>query len=132
MDVTSANVGTVSVDPSQNAGAIVLSEADLDALPDDPDDLEAQLTAMAGPAAGPNGPQIFIDGFSGGQMPPKSSIREIRINSRPLRVGIRQSRIKRAFRSSPRSPVPTPITPAASFILGDRAFDTRDPFKGDH
>jgi len=38
----------VSVDPSQNAGAIVLSEADLDALPDDPDDLEAQLTRNGG------------------------------------------------------------------------------------
>ena len=71
VDVTSSGVGSVSVDPSQNAGAIVLSEADMDSLPDDPDDLEAQLEAMAGPAAGPNGPQIFIDGFSGGQMPPK-------------------------------------------------------------
>ncbi len=27
---------------------------------------------------------MFIDGFSGGQMPPKSSIREIRINSNPF------------------------------------------------
>jgi hypothetical protein len=80
VDVNSSGVGTVSVDPSANAGAIVLSETDLDSLPDDPDDLEA----MAGPAAGPNGPQIFIDGFSGGQMPPKSSIREIRINSNPF------------------------------------------------
>src|SRR6202011_5053585 len=28
--------------------------------------------------------QIFIDGFSGGQLPPKDSIREIRINSNPF------------------------------------------------
>jgi hypothetical protein len=36
---------------------------------------------MAGPGAGPEGGQISIDGFTGGHLPPKSSIREIRINS---------------------------------------------------
>ena len=88
VDVTSSGVGAIAVDPSQNAGAIVLATADLDALPDDPDDLAAQLTSMAGPSAGPNGAQIFVDGFSGGQLPPKSSIREIRINSNPFASGI--------------------------------------------
>jgi hypothetical protein len=39
---------------------------------------------LAGPAAGPNGSQIFIDGFSGGAIPPKESIREIRINQNPF------------------------------------------------
>src|ERR1022692_1513867 len=33
VDVNSSGVGTVSVDPSANAGAIVLSEQDLDSLP---------------------------------------------------------------------------------------------------
>jgi hypothetical protein len=42
------------------------------------------LNALAGPAAGPNGGQIYIDGFTGGQLPPKSSIREIRINQNPF------------------------------------------------
>ena len=37
-----------------------------------------------GPSAGPNGGQIYIDGFTGGQLPPKSSIREIRINQNPF------------------------------------------------
>src|SRR5258708_37032549 len=64
VDVTSASAGAINVDPSQNAGAIVLTEADLDALPDDPDDLEAQLTAMAGPAAGANGHQDFFRGVN--------------------------------------------------------------------
>ena len=40
--------------------------------------------ALAGPAAGPNGGQIYIDGFTGGQIPPKSSIREIRVNQNPF------------------------------------------------
>src|SRR6202011_301124 len=63
---------------------LVLKGADLDALSDDPDDLASDLQALAGPAAGPNGGQIFIDGFSGGRLPPKESIREIRINSNPF------------------------------------------------
>ena len=40
--------------------------------------------ALAGPAAGPGGGSIFIDGFSGGQLPSKESIREIRINANPF------------------------------------------------
>jgi hypothetical protein len=62
----------------------VLRGADLDALPDDPDDLAAALQALAGPSAGPNGGQIFVDGFTGGRMPPKEAIREIRINQNPF------------------------------------------------
>jgi hypothetical protein len=53
-------------------------------LSDDPDDLQNDLTALAGPAAGPNGGQVFVDGFSNGQLPPKDSIREIRVNSNPF------------------------------------------------
>ena len=74
----------VSTDPASNAGATVLKEKELEALPDDPDELEAALQALAGPSAGPNGGQIYIDGFTGGRLPPKESIREIRINSNPF------------------------------------------------
>jgi hypothetical protein len=75
---------SVSVEPDQNATAIVIKGSDLDALPDDPDNLQDMLNALAGPAAGPGGGQIYVDGFSGGQLPPKASIREIRINQNPL------------------------------------------------
>jgi hypothetical protein len=74
----------VSVDPDSNADASVLKGKALDALSDDPDELQQELTALAGPAAGPNGGQIYIDGFTGGTLPPKSSIREIRINRNPF------------------------------------------------
>jgi len=73
----------LSVEPDSNGGALVLSEKQLTALSDDPDELEQQLQAMAGPSGGPNGGTIYIDGFSGGQLPPKASIREVRINSNP-------------------------------------------------
>ena len=74
----------VDVNPASNASAIVLSGKDLEALPDDPDELQQDLEALAGPSAGPNGGQIYIDGFTAGQLPPKESIREIRINQNPF------------------------------------------------
>jgi hypothetical protein len=74
----------VSTDPTDNVGALVLRSDDLDALADDPDDLAADLQALAGPSAGPSGTAFFIDGFSGGQLPSKESIREIRINQNPF------------------------------------------------
>ena len=75
---------TVNVEASGNASAIVLKGKDLEALSDDPDELSNELTALAGPSAGPNGGQIYIDGFTGGTLPPKSAIREIRINQNPF------------------------------------------------
>jgi hypothetical protein len=75
---------SVSVEPDNNATALVLKGEDLAALPDDPDDLQDALQALAGPAAGPNGGQLYVDGFSGGNLPPKESIREIRINQNPF------------------------------------------------
>jgi hypothetical protein len=83
--VVQENAGpTVSIDPSNNAGALVLRGDDLQALSDDPDDLASDLQALAGPSAGPGGGTIYVDGFSGGELPPKDSIREIRINQNPF------------------------------------------------
>jgi hypothetical protein len=75
---------TVDVNPSSNAGAITITGKELEALPDDPDELLTDLQALAGPSAGPNGGQLYIDGFAAGQLPPKESIREIRINQNPF------------------------------------------------
>ena len=85
---------TVNVEASGNSNAIVLKGKDLDALSDDPDELSNELSALAGPSAGPNGGQIFIDGFSGGQLPPKSAIREIRINQNPFFGRVRSPRLR--------------------------------------
>jgi hypothetical protein len=75
---------TVDVNPANNAGAITITGKELEALPDDPDELLTDLQALAGPSAGPNGGQLYIDGFTAGELPPKDSIREIRINSNPF------------------------------------------------
>src|SRR5205823_3702284 len=71
-------------DPASNGSAIVLRQRQLAVLSDDPDELAQQLQALAGPAPGPMGGQIYIDGFLGGNLPPKASIREVRINSNPF------------------------------------------------
>ncbi len=79
-----AESSTIDTSPSSNANAMVIKGKDLDALSDDPDELASELQALAGPSAGPNGGEIYIDGFSGGQIPPKSSIREIIVNQNPF------------------------------------------------
>ncbi|MFZ0036058.1 MAG: carboxypeptidase regulatory-like domain-containing protein [Candidatus Acidiferrales bacterium] len=75
---------SVGLSPDQNSSAMVIKGSNLDALSDDPDELQNELQALAGPAAGPNGGQIYVDGFEGGQIPPKSSILEIRVNQNPF------------------------------------------------
>jgi Carboxypeptidase regulatory-like domain len=76
----------VQIAPQSNASAVVVSGNDLDALSSDPDELQSQLAALAGPSVGPNGGEIYIDGFTGGDLPPKSAIREIRVDSNPFSV----------------------------------------------
>src|SRR6266700_1777131 len=74
----------LDVGPSSTAGSLIIKGKDLEALSDDPDELQSELQALAGPSAGPSGGQIYIDGFTGGQLPPKSAIREIRVNQNPF------------------------------------------------
>jgi Carboxypeptidase regulatory-like domain len=74
----------LSVSPENNVGAMVLKGEALKSLSDDPDELQTELQQLAGPAAGPNGGQIYIDGFSGGQLPPKDAILEVRVNQNPF------------------------------------------------
>jgi len=74
----------VSVNPENNVSALVLKGEALKSLSDDPDELASELQALAGPAAGPNGGQIYIDGFTGGELPPKDAILEVRVNQNPF------------------------------------------------
>jgi hypothetical protein len=122
------NAVALSVDPGSNAGAVVLSGKDLDALSDDPDQLQSDLEALAGPSVGPNGGQMYIDGFTAGQLPPKSSIREIRINQNPFsaeydKLGF--GRIEIFTKPG------TDQLHGQFFVLGnDSAFNSRSPYLG--
>jgi hypothetical protein len=85
-----ADTSGISVEPDQNMNAIILDEKMImDLLPDNEDDMLEFLQSLAGPAAGgvsggQDGPQIYIDGFPGGRLPPRESILQIRINQNPL------------------------------------------------
>src|SRR5690349_10961174 len=85
-----ADSSGISVEPDQNMNAIILDEKMImDLLPDNEDDMLEFLQSLAGPAAGgvsggQDGPQIYIDGFPGGRLPPRESILQIRINQNPL------------------------------------------------
>jgi hypothetical protein len=117
---------TITVQPDDNKTALVMRGTDLDALPDDPDDLASALQALAGPGAGPNGGQIYIDGFSGGQLPPKESIREIRVNQNPFsaeydRLGFGRIEILT-------KPGTDKLRGAVQLMDGNGVFNSRNPF----
>jgi hypothetical protein len=78
------NDRSLSTDSDNNADAVILRGRELEALPNDPQALASALQAMAGPPDPENGTQIKVDGFSNGQIPPKESIREVRINNNPF------------------------------------------------
>lgn len=115
----------LSTDTNNNANQQVLSGKDLDALPDDPDELAAALQALAGPSAGPNGGQIFIDGFSGGNMPPKESIREIRIQQNPFAAENDQPAGRIDILTRPGT---DKFRGSANFNFQDESLNSRNPF----
>lgn len=84
VNVTAEPGRGVSVAPNENASALTLRGADLKALPDDPEELRADLKALAGPTVNSKGAEFLVDGFRGGRLPPKDAIQEIRINQNPF------------------------------------------------
>src|SRR6059058_5124688 len=118
----------VDIAPSNNAGMVVMQGKDLEALSDDPDELQSELQSLAGPSAGPNGGQIYIDGFTAGTLPPKASIREIRINQNPFsaeydRLGY--GRVEILTKPG------TDQLHGQIFVTGNtNAFNSRNPFEG--
>ncbi|MEO5740742.1 MAG: carboxypeptidase regulatory-like domain-containing protein [Vicinamibacterales bacterium] len=63
-----------AADRRSDAFGSVLTREQMDALSDDPDEMQRQLMDMAGPGA-----ILRIDSFEGGRLPPKSQIKSIRV-----------------------------------------------------
>ena len=121
-----SETATLDTEPTNNASAITLKDSRLDSLSDDPEDLTEDLNALAGPSAGPDGGEIYVDGFSGGKLPPKSSIREIRVNQNPFsaeydRIGFGRVEILT-------KPGTAEFHGDARFNFGDSVFYARNPF----
>src|SRR3712207_6137844 len=124
--VTGVQTCALPIFEGSSAGAIVLKGKDLEALPDDPDELAAALQALAGPAAGPNGGQITIDGFEGGRVPSRDAIREVRVNDNPLsaendRPGFGGIQIFT-------KPGTEKLRGSFGFTFNDEALNSRNPF----
>lgn len=116
----------LDTDPKSNADAVVLKGQELDVLPDDPEALASAVQAMAGPSTGPSGGQIFIDGFTGGRMPPKESIREVRINQNPFNAennGIGFGQIEIFTK-----PGADKLRASSFFNFSDESLNSRNPF----
>lgn len=128
-EVSVSTASTVDTEPDNNASAMSLTGSALETLSDDPDDLAQDLQTLAGPSAGPDGGEIYVDGFSGGKIPPKSSIREIRVNQNPFsaeydRIGFGRIEILT-------KPGSNAFHGEARFNFGDSIFNSRNPFATD-
>jgi hypothetical protein len=123
--VQAQNTTTVSTEPDNNATSLAIKGEDLQALPDNPDDLADALSALAGPGAGPSGGQLYIDGFSGGELPPKESIREIRVNQNPFAAEYDHLGFGRIEILT--KPGTDRLRGAVSLNASDALFDSRNP-----
>jgi hypothetical protein len=73
--------GGASTTADENKTAVVFAGRDLKIFSDDDATFQKQVLALAG--GGPKAPQVYVNGFSGTRFPPKSSIREVRLNRNP-------------------------------------------------
>lgn len=117
---------TVSTENNNNASSIVLRGNDLEMLGDSQEDLAADLQALAGPSAGPNGGALYVDGFSGGDLPTKESIKEVKINQNPFspeydKLGY--GRVEVTTKTGAEQ-----YHGLAYFNLGDSIWNSRDPY----
>ena len=117
----------VSVNAEDNVGAVTIGQKEIDALSDDPDELEAELLALAGPSVGPNGGQIYVDGFTVDEgLPPKNTIRQIRVNQNPFSA--QYDRLGYGRIEIVTKPGGNKLHGRVTLSGNDMVFDTRAPF----
>jgi hypothetical protein len=115
-----------SVEPDRNMNQLTLGEEFVATLPDNEDDLRQVLQGLAGPAAGSGGAQIIVDGFSGGRLPPREAIFQIRVNQNPFAAEFAQSGFGRVEIIT--KPGNDKWRGSAGYSLRNSAFDARNAF----
>ena len=98
-----------------------LTQEQIDALPDDEEEMQQQLEQMAGPGA-----VLRVNGFSGGRLPPKSQIAEIRFRFDPYSAENHESGFPRVdIRTRPGN---GNWRNSASFTFRDESLNARNAF----
>jgi hypothetical protein len=121
---------SAGLDPLGNAFSTVLTREQIAALPDDPEEMERVLKAMA-----PPGSTIRVDGFTGGRLPPKSQIRSIRLPRMDMFAAQNHGGMMGMhFIDVMTQPGAGPLGGSVDFTLRDDVLNARNPFtpaKGD-
>jgi hypothetical protein len=127
MEVKTDSPG-ISTEPEMNISSITLSGTDLEALPDDPDDLLDTLRQMAGTTGAPNDTTLYVDGFmEGGRLPPKEAIQMIRINNNPFSAEYQEHGVGRIEIIT--KPGATQFHGGFRFNFDDSALNARNAFQ---
>ncbi len=129
VDVTDDGA-TVSLDADSSLSTTTLSGDTLSDLPDDETELQAYLQQLAGSRGGADtgggSGGFVIDGFSGGRLPPKDQIQEIRINNNPYSTefsGVGFGRVEVITRAGTGN-----YTGSMQFNFRDESLDAKNPF----
>lgn len=119
-----------ALDPRGAAFSTVLTREQIEALPDDPEEMEKVLKAMA-----PPGSTIRVDGFTGGQLPPKSQIRSIRLPRMDMMAAQNHGGMAgMQFIDIMTQPGAGPLRGGIDFTMRNDSLNARNPFaeeKGD-
>src|SRR5262249_2234529 len=128
VDVTD-DAASVSVDADASLSATTLAGDSISELPDDETELAAYLQQIAGSRGGADqgggSGGFVIDGFSGGKLPPKDQIQEIRINNNPYSTefsGIGFGRVEIITRAGTGN-----FNGSMQFNFKDESLDARNP-----
>src|SRR5262249_11017631 len=93
---------------------------------DGPGGLEAFLRALALRTGDPFGPTALVNGFEDGQLPPTSSIREIRVNDNPFSAEYAKLGLGRIEILT--KPGTEQIHSSVFGLIGDAKYNSRNPF----
>jgi hypothetical protein len=124
-DVQVSQDAATDTSPDRNADAITIKGSALDMLSADTSQMQQELQAMAG-ATGDGGSSMYVDGFSNGKMPPKNTIREIRINQNPFSAEYEEQGSNRIQIFT--KPGSDTFHAEATAYGTDSAFDSQNPF----
>ncbi|HXG63953.1 MAG TPA: carboxypeptidase regulatory-like domain-containing protein, partial [Blastocatellia bacterium] len=114
----------ISTEPDKNLSAITLSGVELEALPDDPDELLDTLKQMAG---GAEDASVYVGGFrEDGRIPPREAIQMIRINANPFAAEFSEPGRRRIEIVT--KPGSDTYHGSFRFNFNDESLNARDPF----